>query len=180
MELLFILIFISNLLSIIVGEDQYIAIPFDSKPITINVTNQDNIFLYFTLEFDFLFPLYPTLYINTNFEYNNMRNFLTVCSYSSPHSCVNPSSFDEYTFQQKKEGQYLSFATKSIKSTSKSIIKLILHNNEQKELIIYRNYGTSISTISFIIIIIIIILLCSLFLKRSIIFGKIYTVKRKK
>ena len=31
MELLFILIFISNLLSIIVGEDQYIAIPFDSK-----------------------------------------------------------------------------------------------------------------------------------------------------
>ena len=55
MELLFILIFISNLLSIIVGEDQYIAIPFDSKPITINVTNQDNIFLYFTLEFEFYF-----------------------------------------------------------------------------------------------------------------------------
>ena len=92
-----------------------------------------------------------------------MRNFLTVCSYSDPYSCINPSSFDEYTFQQKKEGQYLSFATKSIKSTSKSIIKLILHNNEQKELIIYRNYGTSISTISFIIIIII-ISLCSLFL----------------
>ena len=59
MKFLFSAIFISTLLTIIVGLDQYIDIPFDSKPIKINVENKEYIYLSFSIEFDFFLPLYP-------------------------------------------------------------------------------------------------------------------------